>query len=347
MFQLIKAGLKIFLTNFGFFSPYELNFVVTYRCNSRCRICNIWKKKTTDELKLDEIKKITEKLGFIQWVRLTGGEPFLRHDYMDIVKLFDKNLDMYLLTTPTNGMTPETIYEKVKSVLRFFKKRYVITVSLDGPKEVHNKIRGLKTAWDSAIKTFQKLKRLEKYYKNFRVFFGYTISPYNIGFFEQTVEEVKRIVPEITANDFHVNLFQTSEIYYCVKKTSGNINYREKALKEIDVILNAKKKKFGLIDIIERKYLELGKKYLKTNKTPISCNIFNLSCFIDPSGNVYPCSVFNRKLGNLRNFNYDLKKILTSEEAKRIRKEIIENRCPQCWTPCESHQIILSNWLRS
>jgi radical SAM protein with 4Fe4S-binding SPASM domain len=252
---------------------------------------------------------------------------------------------LYLLTTPTNGLNSDLILKKVREVLKFFKKRYVITVSLDGPKKIHNKIRGSKIAWDSAIKTFHELKELEKNYKNFKVLFGYTISPYNLGAFAKTLEEVKKIMPEITANDFHINLFQASDIYYCVKDIKEK-DYSKKARKEIDVILSLREKKFGIIDMIERKYLELGKKYLKSGKTPLSCNIFNLSCFIDPAGNVYPCTIFNRKLGNLRDFDYDLKKILTSEKAKKVREEIVQNKCPQCWTPCEAHQMILSSFLK-
>lgn len=346
MFPLIKSGFKVFSTNLGFFNPYELNFAITYRCNSRCKICNIWKKKPKNELSLEEIKKMTEKMGFIHWVRMTGGEPFLRKDYVDIVKLFQKNLDLYLLTTPTNGYIPDLTYEKVKSVLRFFNGRYVITVSLDGTKDVHNRIRGLKNAWDSALKTFCKLKELEKRNKKFKVFFGYTISPYNVGLFRQTVEEVKKIIHDIKASNFHINLFQASEIYYSI----GNIkkkDYFKKAQEEINTILKMRGKNFGLMNMIQTKYLKLCKVYLKSKKTPLNCNIFNLSCFIDPFGNVYPCSIFDRKLGNLRDFDYDLNKILISKEAKKVREEIIKRVCPNCWTPCEAHQMIMSNWFKS
>lgn len=338
-------GFKILLTNLGFFNPYELNFAITYKCNSRCKICNIWKKIPKNELTLNEIKKITENLSFIHWVRLTGGEPFLREDYVDIVKLFNKNLNLFLLTTPTNGLIPNMICEKIESVLKFLKNRYVITVSLDGPKNIHNKIRGIKTAWDCAIKTFCELKFLEGKYKNFKVFFGYTISPYNIGFFKKTLEEVKKVIPEITANDFHINIFHTSDVYYGIKY-SINREFFKKAEKEIDVILETKENKIEVINMIEKKYLRLGKNFLKTGKTPISCNIFNLSCFIDPTGNVYPCTIFDRKLGDLRDFNYDLKRILTSKQAKKVKEEIVKNKCPQCWTPCEAHQLILSNWFK-
>jgi len=341
----IKIGSKFILTNLGFFSPYEVNFAITYRCNSRCRICNIWKKKPVNELSLKEIKKIAEKLGFIHWMRLTGGEPFLRSDYVDIVKSFNKNLDIYLLSTPTNGLLTEIIFEKVKSVLRFFDGRYVITVSMDGPEKIHDRIRRMNGCWKTAIKTYGKLKTLERKNKNFKVFFGYTISPYNLGMFEKTVNEIKKIIPEMNAGDIHVNLFQTSEVYYSISTALKGL-YLKKMSQELDNVLKMKGKKLNPLDMVERKYLELGKKYLKSRKTPLTCNIFNLSCFIDPYGNVYPCTVFNRKLGNLREFDYDLKKILTSEKTKEVKEEIIQNKCPQCWTPCEAHQMILSNWLK-
>lgn len=346
LYSNLKFFKKILTTNLGFFDPYELNFAITYRCNSRCTICNIWREKSENELSLDEIEKITEKIDFIHWVRLTGGEPFLRKDYVQIVKVFKKNLpDLFILTTPTNGLTPDLILEKVKQVLRFFDKRYVITVSLDGPPKINDKIRGVKGSWNKAIETYKKLKTLEEDNKNFKVFFGYTISPDNVGFFKKTVDEVKKTIPIITADDFHINLFQTSNIYYKNPNQKIDKNYLKRAKKEIEIILKMREKK-GLISSIENKYLELGKKYLKTEKIPIKCNVFNLSSFIDPFGNVFPCTIFDRKLGNLRDNDYDLKKILLSEKAKKVREEIIKENCPQCWTPCEAHQMIINNWMK-
>jgi len=343
----LKLISKVISTNFGFFNPFELNFAITYRCNSKCRTCFIWKMKQKNELSLKEIKKISKKLDFIHWIRLTGGEPFLRKDYVDIMKTLDKNIpDLYMITTPTNGLLPDLIFEKVKRVLKFFDKTYIITVSLDGPKKIHEKIRGVKGSWNKAIETYRRLKQLENQHKNFKVFFGYTISPFNLGFFKQTVEEIKKIFPEITPNDFHVNLFQTSDVYYKNVNQRLNKDYPKKARKEIDVILKSRNNSMNPIDKIETKYLELGKEYLKKNKIPINCNVFNLSCFVDPFGNVFPCSIFNKRLGNLKESDYDLKKILVSEDAKKIKEEIIDGKCPQCWTPCEAHQMIISNWLK-
>ena len=104
-------------------------------------------------------------------MRLTGGEPFLRKDYVEIVKLFNKNLpNLYILTTPTNGLLSNLIFRKVREILNFFPKRYVITVSLDGPEKIHDKIRGIKCSWKLATSTFQKLKQLERNHKISRSF---------------------------------------------------------------------------------------------------------------------------------------------------------------------------------
>jgi len=343
----LRLAFKVFSTSLGFFNPFELNFAITYKCNSRCEICNIWKEKRTDELTIEEIEKFSKKINFIHWIRLTGGEPFLRKDYVNIVKTLNENLsDLYLITTPTNGLLLDLIYEKVKNVLNFFKKKYIITVSLDGPKEIHDKIRGIKGSWENAIGTYKKLKELEKEHKNFKVFFGYTISPLNIGLFEKTIEEVRKLIPEITAKDFHINLFQVSEVYYKNKDVKIEESFFKNAQKELDSILKLRVKSKNYIESIENKYMKLGKEYLKTKKIPIKCNVFNLSCFVDPFGDVFPCTILNEKLGSLRKNNYDLKGILTSEKTKKIVKKIIDNKCPQCWTPCEAHQIILSNWLK-
>jgi len=344
VFPQLKLGSKILLTNLGFFSPFELNFAVTYKCNSRCKTCSIWKVNPRNELSLEEIRKFTKNIDFIHWVRLTGGEPFLRNDYVEIVKTLYENVpDLFMVTTPTNGLLPDLIFDMVRKILGFFEKKYIITVSLDGTKTIHDRIRGVKKSWDKSIETYTKLKELEELFDNFNVFFGYTISPFNVGFFRQTVKEVRKTIPEIRVNDFHVNLFQVSDIYYKNEDQKVSEEFLKKAKSEIETILKLRENTVNPIDLIETKYLELGEKYLETQQIPINCNVFNLSCFIDPNGNVYPCTIFNRKLGNLRDGNYDLKKILQSEKAKAVKKEIVEKRCPQCWTPCEAHQIILSN----
>ncbi len=334
---------RIFQTSFNIFAPYELNFAITYRCNAKCKTCNIW-KTSCEELSLREIQILAKKNRFIAWLRLTGGEPFLRSDYVEIVKAFKH---VALLSTPTNALLPEIVEKNVRDVLHFFKGRYVITVSLDGPKDIHDEIRGVESAWEKAIETYIRLKRFERNRK-FKVFFGYTISPFNVGLFKETIESVKDEIPFITPDDFHINIFQISEIYYHTHLSDFNFDlneFRRKASREIKEIMRIRRKK-SAISLIENLYLKLSLKYLETGKVPIRCNIYNLSCFLAPNGDVYPCTIFNEKLGNIKNACYDLMKILSSKKSKETREKIRKNLCPQCWTPCEAHQLIVSNLMR-
>lgn len=343
----MKFAYKITMTNLGRARHYQLNFAITYWCNSKCTFCSIWEIRPKNELTLEEIEKFAEKIPHIQWLRLTGGEPFMRKDYVEIVRAFDKSLpNLILLSTPTNSIKPDEIYAKIAEVLGFFKRRYVITVSMDGDREMHDKVRGVPGNFDKAIYLYKKLMELKKIHKNFNVVFGYTIYPENVGNFNNTLKAVQEIIPEVDVEDFHINIFQVSPTYFHNQNIIAPEDFYERAKQELTEILKMKKKATDVISFLERKYLSLGIEYLETHRTPMPCNIMDLSCFVDSWGNVYPCIIFGEKLGNLRDNDYDLNKIMDSERAKQVSEMAKKLQCPNCWTPCEAHQLILSNMMK-
>jgi len=343
----MRLGWKILLSNFNILKkPYKLTFAITYKCNSKCKTCGIWKKKPKNELTLDEIEDFSKKSNFFSWFNITGGEPFLRKDIVDIAQVFLENSkDFFLFNTTTNGYTTDLIYEKTQELLTLSIPKVIVPVSLDGPKEVHENIRGVKGSWERAVETYRLLKDLEKENKNFQTFLGYTISPYNIGKFQETFLSVKEEIPDIQPLDFHANLFHSSGHYYSnIEQKSSMRNYKKELLKEIKIIEKMKGNKFfDPVFFLEKRYINLARKFVKTNKTPLKCKAMMTSCYIDPTGNVFPCTIFNKRLGNLRDVDYDLMKILNSDFAKNVRKKVEELNCPNCWTPCEAYQTILGN----
>ena len=50
------------------------------------RDCSIWKQKPGKELTFDEITEFAKKNNYFRWIGLTGGEPFLRSDIVEIVR---------------------------------------------------------------------------------------------------------------------------------------------------------------------------------------------------------------------------------------------------------------------
>ena len=210
-------GLEALKSNFATLSrPYKLNFAVTYQCNSRCLTCDIWKLKPVNELSTSEIVQFAEKNSYFKWVELTGGEPFLRSDIVEIAKAFKANMKgLYLLTIPTNSLVNhDALVGKIEGIARLGIPRFVITLSLDGYRELHDKIRGVPGNFDKVMAVAASLHELESKYKGFSFFFGYTMSKYNIGELAKTIESVRSQLPWVNANRFHVNIAQASDFYY-------------------------------------------------------------------------------------------------------------------------------------
>jgi radical SAM protein with 4Fe4S-binding SPASM domain len=346
--RLVKFYWRVLSSNLNILStPYKLNFAVTYKCNLRCRICNIWKKKSRGELSLDEIRKFSAKNRGFSWISFTGGEPFLRKDIVNIADAFNQNSNgLYLLNIPTNGYVPKLITKRVEEMIELNIPRIIITPSLDGPEKTHDKIRGRSGSWKRVMETFTNLRELASSNKNLDVFFALTISPLNVGKFEETFNSIKDVVDGITINDFHINIFHFSEHFYSnleIPKKNYS-TYKKDLIRELGKIERMKGRSlFDPIKFIERKYLELGKRFVRTGKTPVTCKAVDVSVFMDPIGDVYPCTIFCRKLGNIRNVDYDLTKILGSETSRETKKTIRGLGCPNCWTPCEVNQMMMAN----
>src|SRR6185369_6610252 len=124
--------------------PLNLTFSVSYRCNARCRTCNVWKKRV-DDLTLEEYRAIFDSLGrSVYWVTFSGGEPFLRPDLIDIIASCYDVCRPSIINIPTNGLLPDRILGGVARLSRHARdSRIVVNFSLDGVGERHDELRGV------------------------------------------------------------------------------------------------------------------------------------------------------------------------------------------------------------
>ncbi len=343
---MLKQGLllstRILTSNFKRLrQPYKLTFAVTYRCNSKCKTCNIWKKKPTNELILREIKEIFRYIN-PSWVNLTGGEPFMREDLYEICKVIREETDTFLVNMITNGLLTKLVLKQVKRILKLKFPKLIVGVSLDGPQKLHDKLRGVQGNWRMAVELYKNLFKLNS--SRFQTYFGYTISRHNVGRIEATLNDLKKEIRNITVNNIHFNLFHTSSIYYSNEGKEGQAS-KEKILKDIKFILK-QKRSFGIVNQIDRRFIQLMPKYLNTGRSPLPCKALTSSVFIEPSSNVYPCTNFPLVLGNLRNESYNLLGIWNSRRATDALTKIKQGKCPHCWTACEAYQTMLGNLVR-
>ena len=167
MLQLIPKipAYKVF-RQFGFPALLPLNLTVslTYKCNSRCKTCNIY-RKDVPEFSKEEFEKTFHSLGRSPyWLTLSGGEPFLRKDIVEICKSAYRNCRPRIINIPTNGILCDVIPERVKQIaMNSPDTQIIINLSLDEIGEKHDEIRNVKGNFTRASKTFQRL--------NIRMFF--------------------------------------------------------------------------------------------------------------------------------------------------------------------------------
>ena len=137
--------------------PSYLIFFITAKCNSRCRMCFYWKNiekfKKQKELTLEEIKKISKSFNHLQYLTISGGEPFLRDDLSQIVQTFVKQNNAQFISIPTNGILSEKIARLSEDMFKKCPNSFCrVALSIDGIGRDHDKIRGV-------LGNFKKLKK--------------------------------------------------------------------------------------------------------------------------------------------------------------------------------------------
>jgi len=329
---------NIFFSNFSRLKfPYKLTFALTYKCNLKCKICFIWKRKQTKELSIDEIEMFFKKSNRFSWLDLTGGEIFLREDLLDILEIIFKYCHfLSILHFPTNGQLTEKIVGIVKKICRLKGSRIlVITISMDGPEEINDEIRGGKGTWMNSLNSFIELKKLGLKF----VYLGYTLSKYNSGSLEDILLAVRKYYPHVDYNDLHINIAHISEHYF--NNASLHLVPDDFSIKDIE---NFSKGRNGIIkNFLEQRYFRLIPNYLSSRQILLKCQALASTCFIDPYGDIYPCTIYDRRISNIRDIDYDLYKFWKEDRVAIIRKEILDKKCKGCWTPCEAYPTILGS----
>src|SRR5882762_6698790 len=189
----IPALKATYATGRVFALPMNITVSVSYRCNSRCKTCNVW-LLPNDDLVLDEWDRVFESLGKAPyWFTFSGGEPTLRKDLPDMVGSAYRHCQPCIINIPTNGIQDKIIPGRIEQVLLAApKSEVIINLSLDGVGLKHNEVRGVRNIWARAMSTYAGLKELQKQYKNLTLGVYTVISNFNIDSFAELCDYVQR-----------------------------------------------------------------------------------------------------------------------------------------------------------
>ena len=139
------------------YAPLLVKIKLTWRCNLRCVMCNIWRQQRHELLSLDRLRALADELADLgtRKVHLSGGETLLRPDLFDLVAyLSDKGMRVNLTTNGTL-LTPERAERLVEAGVRG------VSISVDSPdRKVHDRIRGVAGAWKRTVRGIRALRRV-------------------------------------------------------------------------------------------------------------------------------------------------------------------------------------------
>jgi MoaA/NifB/PqqE/SkfB family radical SAM enzyme len=348
--------------------PTKLMFVVTKRCHSRCVYCDIWKAKDVPgaldaELSLDEIQSLASANPFFQWIDFTGGEPTDRPDFVEVVQTFDAHCpDLLLVHFPTNGLATDRIVRMARQLNERVRARLVVTVSIDGPPEINDRLRGVPRDFAHAVATFGALREI---LGSENVFVGMTLHGHlgscgisTVALVERTHAAVDAALrdrgrPGLAWSNLHLNIPHVSQHYYANTAAEnaggfGGPDHRREASEAL-LLAAGRTGQDGPVAmrILEHIYRVEAEHYLATGRTRIGCAALLSTVYLSEKGEVYPCTIWDRPLGNVRKSAYALMPLIEKARVAGVRKAISKGKCPRCWTPCEAYPAIGASPLAS
>jgi MoaA/NifB/PqqE/SkfB family radical SAM enzyme len=245
-----------------------------------------------------------------------------------------------VLDFPTTGQRTDRIVSDVSRIARLGVPRLYVTVSLEGPPPLHDRLRGRPGAFARAVETFSALRRT----RGVSAYLGFTLSDRNADALPAAVAAVRERVPDLADREVHANVVTLSSHYY--DNLEAGVSRPPDARRTLAGLLRSRRARpFSPTDWLEAAYLSRVARHVRTGRSPLPCKSLRASVFVAASGEVHPCTVYARPLGNA--YERPLPEVLATEAAEAARREVAEDRCPGCWSPCEAYQTVLGNLPRA
>ena len=307
--------------------PFSVVISISYRCNSKCRTCDVW-RKPNDDLTLEEWDKVFQKLGRTPvYMTFTGGEPFLRDDLDQMVISGYRHCHPEYITIPTNGLLTDRILAQAENIARTCTDAQIgLNLSLDGVGDVHDDIRGVPGNWDRSMETWRQLKELQKRYPNLVLSVHTVVSRFNIHLFEETYEGLQKLQPDSYITEVAEERVELDTVGWGITPLAEQYAPVADFLSQKAQEAPAK----GIARFTQAfraQYYQLAKRTLLEQTQVIDCYAGWASCQIGPNGDLWSCCIRAEGVGNLRQTDYDIAPIWFGEEMARLRRSIANKEC--------------------
>lgn len=304
---------------------YSLPIVILMphsRCNCRCVMCDIWKgNNNVKQLEESDIAKMLDSFRKLNTkeVVMSGGEALMHPNFFRLCEIIkSRKIKITLLST---GLLLKKYASEILT------KTDEVIVSLDGSKEIHDKIRNIPNAFDKLKEGVQELKRLSP---NFRVTARSVIQKENFEDLPNIVESAREIglnqISFLTA-DVTTDAFNRPELWGEEKVSEIRLSSEEleKFKEVIETLIRTHSADFENRFIAEspervRRFYEYYAAFQGLNQFPtVRCNAPWVSAVIEADGSVRPC-FFHEVIGDIGEAS--LADIINSEKSISFRKNL-------------------------
>lgn len=315
--------------------PSYIIFWIEQLCNFTCEHCfnYIENQKKRNNLTLDEINKISNNLDHIKYITLAGGEPMIRNDIFEIIKIFKKNNDLQMLNIVTNGWFVERIKNLAKEVLSQMPDLSInFGISIDGLEDKHDFIRQKKGSFKKCCETLDELKKLSVNFKNNKLSFN--INGVYTAVNADTIMDTANFFIKEKKVPYTICLVRGEDIQnndYKKVNVDHYYNTYKKIMKNNEAVFSKNYPYKYLRLAVEDVMTEINYKSAKLNEATIKCKAGNKGFVLNSSGDMLLCELLNINLGNVRNYDYDPIKVLNTHNSKNHIKKIVDDRCHCTW----------------
>jgi MoaA/NifB/PqqE/SkfB family radical SAM enzyme len=279
-------------------------------------MCHSWRNptKSGDEFDPEILRKIP---GGMQRLNITGGEPLLREDIMDIVRILDTKTDR--LEISTNGYLTDRILEVAKHF-----PRITVRVSIEGLPALNDRLRGLKDGFDHGMRTILRLKEMGVE----DIGFAMTISGENC----RDLRDMYTLVSSMGV-EFANAVVHNSFYFFKHDNRIENVTEVEEAMIDFmgALLQSGRHRLRERVKDWFRAYLNLGLlRHVRGEDRPIPCGAGTDTFFLDPWGRVLACNGSPEPMimGDLTRQSFE--DLWHSEQAEEVRRRVASCK-ERCW----------------
>ena len=309
--------------------PVDAVLAVTSRCNARCLMCGIWKSDPVADPPPDLFRRLPSSL---RNINLTGGEPFLRDDLVEVHAACRSACPRARTVISTNGLLTDRIVAAASAMTRL-EPGIGVAVSIDGLARTHDRMRGVKGAFEKAVATVKALKRAGIF--NLRL--AFTATRANVRCMTEVYELSREMNVQFTCAIEHASAHYFHSDGPAVELPIDELR------RQLSTVMQGELRSLSPKRWARAYFMHGLYAFAVGGGRLLPCRAGRDHFFMDAAAEVFACNAAPLKMGNLARQSFD--DLWHSALAAESRQQAA--RCPHgCWMICTARTAIRAAWPR-